>query len=191
VLASDTLLATALPGPVTLRRLTAADARVFAEHVALDLERLGEYLAWPARTVTPEGAERWLGAHERREDGRVLAAGTWSGQRLLGGAVLFHHDAGQGNIEIGCWVVSGAEGTGVAFAACKELLAIARNELGAERVEWRTTTLNRRSLSLAGRLGFRHEGTLRSSYLLRGTRHDTAVLALVGAEIDRGAGGGG
>ena len=181
----DAALDTTHPAPVTLRRLTSADAVVFAEHIALDLERLGEYLPWPAHTATPEGAARWLGKYERGEDGRVLAAGAWRGPQLIGGAVLFHHDAGQRNIEVGCWVVSAGEGRGVAFSACRELLAIARNNLCVERVEWRTTNVNLRSRQLARRLGFRHEGTLRSNYLVRDTRYDTDVLALVGAEIDQ------
>jgi RimJ/RimL family protein N-acetyltransferase len=185
VLDHDAALDTTLPAPVTLRRLTSADAVVFAEHIALDLERLGEYLPWPAHTATQEGAARWLGKYERGEDGRVLAAGAWSGPQLIGGAVLFHHDAGQRNIEVGCWVVSSGEGCGVAFSACRELLAIARSDLCVERVEWRTTTVNLRSRHLASRLGFRHEGTLRSNYLVRDTRYDTDVLALVGAEIDQ------
>jgi len=184
VLESDVDLETALPGGVTLRRLSSGDAVVFAEHVALDLARLGAHLPWPARTATPQGAERWLEAYERGSDGRVLAAGAWSGARLLGGAVLFHHDAVNANIEIGCWVLQAGEGAGVAFSACRVLLGIARDALGAERVEWRTSTLNVRSLRLAGRLGFRREGTLRSNYVVAQARFDTAVLALVGAEID-------
>lgn len=181
----DAALETTLPGVVTLRRLTSGDAVVFAEHVAADLERLGEYLPWPAHTATPEGAERWLGRYERGEDGRVLVAGAWSGPQLVGGAVLFGYDAAQGNIEIGCWVVTAGEGYGVAFSACRELLAIARNELRVERVEWRTATANLRSHQLATRLGFRREGTLRSNYVVHETRHDTDVFALVGVEIDR------
>ena len=185
MLAHAAALETTLPAPVTLRRLTSGDAVAFAEHVAADLERLGEYLPWPADTATPEGAERWLGRYERGDDGRVLVAGAWSGSQLVGGAVLFHYDAGQGNIEVGCWVVSAGEGCGVAFSACRELLAIARNELGVERVEWRTAAVNVRSRQLARRLGFRREGTLRSNYVVHETRHDTDVLALVGVEIDR------
>ena len=44
--------------------------------------------------------------------------------------------------------------------------------------------LNTRSRRLAERLGFQHEGTLRSNYVLRGERLDTDVLSLVGAELD-------
>jgi ribosomal-protein-serine acetyltransferase len=185
VLDHDVILETSFPAPVTLRRLTSANAVVFAKHIALDLERLGEYLPWPARTTTPEGAAGWLGRYESGEEGRVLAAGAWSGPQLIGGAVLFHHDAPQGNIEVGCWVASAGEGCGVAFSACRELLVIARKELQVERVEWRTSTDNVRSRDLASRLGFRHEGTLRSHYRVRDTRYDTEVLALLGGEIDQ------
>jgi RimJ/RimL family protein N-acetyltransferase len=177
-------LPTRLSRPVTFRRLTTADAGAFADHIAGDVTRLAEHLPWPEATTTPEGAARWLGPYERREDGRVVVGGAWQDGRLLGGALLFHHAADQGIVEIGCWVVAAGEGAGVASAACSLLLGLARSELGAERVEWRTSTLNARSRRLAERLGFQPEGTLRSSYVLRGARLDTEVLSLVGAELD-------
>jgi ribosomal-protein-serine acetyltransferase len=187
VLICDALLDTRFPGPVALRRLTAGDAAAFSDHVAGDVDRLGEYLPWPARTATPLGAKAWLGRHERQETGRVLAAGAWNGSRLIGRAVLFSHDATQRNIEIGCWVVAAGEGRGVASAASRALLALARGDLQVERVEWRTASGNTRSRELARRLGFRHEGTLRSNYVLRGTRINTDVLSLIGSEIDQAA----
>jgi ribosomal-protein-serine acetyltransferase len=177
-------LNTGLPGTVELRRLTTADAAAYADHVARDGARLREHLAWPAVTDTPEGAERWLGAYERREDGRVVVAGAWHDGSLLGGALLFHHDPVNRNVEIGCWLVAAGEGHGVAAAACRAMLEIARRELEAERVVWRVAPGNVRSRRLAERLGFRYEGTARSDYLLRGTRYDTDVFSLVGAEID-------
>jgi RimJ/RimL family protein N-acetyltransferase len=64
------------------------------------------------------------------------------------------------------------------------LIGLARSELGAERVEWHSTTVNTRSRRLAERLGLQHEGTLRCDYVLRGERLDTDVFSLVGAELD-------
>jgi ribosomal-protein-serine acetyltransferase len=183
-------LRTRLPRPVTLRRLTTADAAAFAAHVAADLEHLGEHLPWPALTATEEGAERWLGLYERGEDGRVVAGGAWCDGELLGGALLLHHDPAHANVELGTWVATAGEGHGVAAAACRALLAVARGHLGAERVEWYAATGNVRSRRLAERLGFRHEGTLRSSYVLHGERYDIDLLSLVGPEIDRALGEG-
>lgn len=170
--------------PVMLRLLTAADAVPFAAHIAGDLARLGEHLPWPAGTSSVDGARAWLGAYELRREGRVIAVGAWDGSELTGGAVLFHHDPATATVELGCWVVAAAEGRGVAAGCCRTLLELARCELRAERVEWRATPANLRSRRLAERLGFRFEGSLRSSYLLRGTRLDVDVLSLVGEEID-------
>jgi ribosomal-protein-serine acetyltransferase len=180
-------LQTALPGTIVLRRLTTADADAFARHVARDGSRLTDYLPWPEATATPEGAAGWLGPYERQEDGRVLVAGAWGDGDLHGGALLFHHTPRFATIELGCWVVGGAEGKGVASAACRALIGLARRELAVERVEWMTTTMNARSRRLAERLGFTYEGTLRSAFVLGGVRHDLDVLSLVGEEIDAAA----
>jgi RimJ/RimL family protein N-acetyltransferase len=170
--------------PAILRRLTVADAVPFAAHIAGDLSRLGEHLPWPAATSSVDGARAWLENHELARDGRVIAVGAWEESRLLGGAVLFHHEPASAAIELGCWVVAEAEGRGIAAACCVELLELARSGLRAERVEWRTTPANMRSRRLAERLGFRYEGRLRSRYVLREARLDVDVLSLVGAEID-------
>ena len=75
------VLETGLPGPVTLQRITTADAVAFADHVEGDLARLREHLPWPEVTSTPDGAAEWLGRYERHEDGRVDVGGVWSGRR--------------------------------------------------------------------------------------------------------------
>jgi ribosomal-protein-serine acetyltransferase len=84
-------------------------------------------------------------------------------------------------------VEAAGEGHGLASAACRALLRVARADLRVERIEWRSTTVNVRSRRLAERLGFRYEGTLRSNYLLGAARLDTDVLSLVGGEIDQAA----
>jgi len=184
VLETPVDLETRLPGRVTFSLLTAADADAFAAHVSADLDRLRTHLPWPDATSTPEGAAGWLGAYERQEDGRVGVGGMWHDGRLLGGALLFHHDPQAAIVELGCWVVAAGEGAGVVSAACRRLLGHARADLAVERVEWHAGTTNERSRRLAERLGFVHEGTLRSNYPLRGERLDTDVLSLVGAELD-------
>jgi ribosomal-protein-serine acetyltransferase len=183
VLDDGLVLTTRHPDRLIARRLTASDAPAFARHVARNLAHLGVFLPWPAVTDTPDGAARWLGGYERREDGRVVALGAWQGQELLGGAVLFQHDANQANVELGCWVAAEGEGQGVASALCRMLLVVAHADLAAQRVEWRTASNNKRSRGLAERLGFRYEGTLRSIFVLRGSRLDMDVLSLVGEEI--------
>jgi ribosomal-protein-serine acetyltransferase len=183
----DQPLATRAPTPLRLRTLTPADAAAFARHIAADAEHLREHLPWPDIAADPAGAREWLELYASGRDGRVLVAGAFNGAEIVGGALLTHHEPAMAAIELGCWAIAAVEGMGVARASCQALIAYARAQLRVERVEWRTTSVNARSRTLAERLGFRHEGTLRSNYVLRGERYDTEVLSLVGAEID-GAG---
>jgi ribosomal-protein-serine acetyltransferase len=176
-------LSTGYPEPVVLRKLSTADAELFARQVAADLDHLGEHLPWPELAKTPEGAADWLGKYERREDGRLVVGGALAGGELLGGALLLQYDERYATVELGVWIVSQAEGKGVATAACRALIELAHRELRAERIEWQTAPENVRSRRLAEKLGFQFEGRMRSTYEYRGRRHDTEVLSLVGEEI--------
>jgi len=180
----DQPLATRAPRPLRLRTLTPDDAQALARQAAADVDHLREHLPWAEPASDPAGAREWLQLYAARVDGRVVVVGAVDGDEIVGGAMLLHHVPSFANVELGCWVTSTVEGMGVARAVCRALIAYARAELGVERIEWRTTTVNARSRALAERLGFRHEGTLRSDYVLRGRRYDTDLLSLVGAEID-------
>lgn len=168
-----------------LTSLTAADAREFAVHISSDLERLSVFLPWPALTADEAGAAAWLGRYDTGDEGRALVAGLRVGGRLLGGVVLFRHDEHSASAELGCWAVAEGEGRGLVRAGCVEALRVARSGLRAERVVWQSDPANTRSRALAERLGFHHEGTLRSAYVLRDERRDSDLLSLVGVELDR------
>jgi ribosomal-protein-serine acetyltransferase len=178
-------LTTGFPEPLIFRKLSSADAPAFAEHVARDVDHLGAHLPWPNLTNKVDGARDWLAAYENQVDGRVVVAGAFAGDELMGGSLLLHHVPSHRNVELGVWAVSAAEGKGVASAACLALIALARRELRVERIEWTTTTENTRSRRLAEKLGFVFEGTHRWDYDLHGKRHDTWILSLVGEEIDQ------
>jgi ribosomal-protein-serine acetyltransferase len=180
----DRPLETRSPRPLRLRTLTPADAGAVARHAAADIEHLRQHLRWPEPASDPAGAREWLELYVRGDDGRVLVAGVFDGDEIVGGALLLHHDLEFSTIELGCWAASAVQGMRVARAACEALIAYARTELHVERIEWRCTTVNQRSRALAERIGFRHEGTLRSDFVMRGERYDSDVLSLVGAEID-------
>ena len=181
----DQPLDTRSPSPLHLRTLTPDDAFAFARHAAADVEHLREHLSWAEHATEPPGAAGWLDAYERGDDGRVLVAGAFDRDAIVGGALLLHHEPEVQAIELGCWAIRAVEGRGVARASCQALIAYAREELNAERIVWRCTTVNPRSRALAERLGFRYEGIARSSYVLRGERYDMDILSLVGAELDR------
>jgi ribosomal-protein-serine acetyltransferase len=180
----DQPLATRAPRPLRLRTLTPADADAFARHAAREIEHLREHLPWADAAAEPGGARVWLEAYARGAGGRVVVAGAFDGEEIVGGALLLHHEPEAHAVEIGCWATTAVERRGVARAACVALIAYARKQLAAERVVWRCPTANTRSRALAERLGFRYEGTMRSAYVLRDQRLDIEILSLVGTELD-------
>jgi ribosomal-protein-serine acetyltransferase len=150
-----------------------------------DLAHLGRHLPWPATTTTPRGAADFVGAYVRRDDGRELMLVLDEGGRLVGGTVLLHHDPHVGSVEVGCWIVSSAEGQGLVRRAVLATIAHARAVLGSHRVVWTAAAGNERSRALAERIGFVPEGRLRDAGLHEGRHQDLDVFSLVGAEIDR------
>ena len=180
----DQQLETRAAAPLRLRALTPDDAEALARCVAPDVAHLSEHLPWAEAAAQPAGARAWLAGYASGRDGRVLVAGAFDGDEIVGGATLLHHEPDTASIALGTWATSAVEGLGVARAACRAMIAYARTELHVERVAWTSTTVNPRSRALAERLGFRYEGTLRSAYVLHGRRYDLDVLSLVGAELD-------
>lgn len=170
---------------VLVRPLRPADMEAWVEHTRGDLAHLGEHLSWPERTCDPGRALQFITRYAEREGGRVVLLGSLLGERLVGGSVLMDHDPSTGSVELGCWAVSEIEGQGLTRRLCVETLRYAREALKAHRVQWKAASANRRSLALAGRLGFVYEGRLREAAVHHGRRQDLDVLSLVGAEIDR------
>jgi RimJ/RimL family protein N-acetyltransferase len=118
--------------PLRLRTLTPADAGAFARHAAADVEHLREHLGWAEAAADPAGAFAWLEAYAAGDDGRVLVAGAFDGDEIVGGVLLLHHEPDVAAVELGCWAVSAVEGQGVARGACAALIGFARRELRVE-----------------------------------------------------------
>ena len=79
-----------------------------------------------------------------------------------------------------------AQGTGAAMAATKEVLRIAFEELGLERVYLNVLSENTRARRFYEKAGFRHEGTFRRHLRLRGEWQDWEWYAILREEYDPG-----
>jgi RimJ/RimL family protein N-acetyltransferase len=131
----DRPLETRSPRPLRLRTLTPDDAPAFARHAAADIEHLREHLPWADPAKDPDGAAAWLDRYARGEDGRVLVAGAFDGDEIVGGALLAHHSADTATVHIGCWATTAVHGLGVARGACAALIEHARTALRVERYD--------------------------------------------------------
>ena len=98
---------------------------------------------------------------------------------FAGMVVLRHLEADHARAEVGFWVVPAARRRGLAEHAVGLLIGWAFAELGLERIELTTTPDNRAAAALAHKLGFTHEGVLRSRDIEHGRRVDIVWFGLL------------
>jgi RimJ/RimL family protein N-acetyltransferase len=105
---------------------------------------------------------------------------------LVGGSGLHRIDWSVPRFEVSYWCRTRFAGHGYITEAVRGIAAFAFDDLGARRVEIRCDSLNRRSASVAERVGFRFEGELRNAELgVDGEPRNTLVFSMIPEE--RGA----
>ena len=134
----------------------------------MDLEREGQ--AWL------EGSQLPLAITVKAEDG-------W---HLVGWVTLLI-DGPARSAEVGYWLDAGFEGRGLVTRAVTAVLDHALGPLGLHRVELQTTTNNKRSQSVAQRLGFTQKGVLRETAAFPDKRRDVVVHGLLAGEWHKAA----
>lgn len=105
-----------------------------------------------------------------RQDGQVAGATT---ARIN----LYEKSA-----TIGYWLGEAYEGRGLITRAVSALLDTLFNEYDIARAIIDTSVMNKRSRSVAERLGFTHEGTMRGAQAYPGERRDLVVYGLLREE---------
>ncbi|MBF4633558.1 GNAT family N-acetyltransferase [Agreia pratensis] len=163
-----------------------------ASLVLRDLDTVDEMLALTERNLGRlRKWEHWAHAEQTRE--ALAAYTTWLvSQYSLGyavpaairlddqlvGVVTARTDSYSLVTELGFWIDGAFEGRGLVGRASAALVHRLQNA-GAPRIEIKTSVQNDRSRRVAERLGFVHEGTLRSALQVGDTRHDLAVYGWV------------
>jgi RimJ/RimL family protein N-acetyltransferase len=121
----------------------------------------------------------WLGRYEREWDEGRSSAGFAVRDAETGAVVAFagfvRLDLDQEEGEIGYVVARAARGRGVAGRSVDLLTRWGFDVLGLQRIELRIDPANAPSARVARRVGYRHEGTLRSLYFKEGRRSDVDV----------------
>lgn len=167
-------------GPVTLRGWTADDAEaVLAACQDAETQR---WMDVPVPYL-PEHAADFVGAHSRQQwssqRGAPFAIVATDDDRVLGACGLVAVTAPDLVAEVVCGVAPWARGRKVAQRAVRLLCDWALTDVGLARLEFYVEPSNVASRALADRLGCQFEGVLRSKALIRGTRRDMALYALI------------
>ncbi|WP_380279188.1 GNAT family N-acetyltransferase [Kitasatospora purpeofusca] len=133
------------------------DAEYFVHDLAIDGWRTGENLVWCV-------FERETGA-------------------LVGSQGLMACAGRPGAAEVGWWAAKEFRGRGYTVEAAAAVARYGLRELGLRRLEWLAYVGNEGSRAVAGKVGFRFEGTLRSYSEQRGRFLDTWIASLLAGDL--------
>lgn len=144
-----------------------------------NLDRLREWEPWAQGEQTESGLEAFT-IHELHQwvEGRSLPAAILHDGQVVG-SVGARIDPYAGTADVGYWIDIDAEGRGLVTRATAALIEHLHADLGIRRVEIRAATNNTRSRSVAERLGFALEGTLRAAQVVGDRTNDIALYALI------------
>jgi RimJ/RimL family protein N-acetyltransferase len=151
-------------GRLILRPLAPGDGPLINEAVLASFDQLARFIPWAKER--PSVAESETFAREAAAQFRVrerlgLLIVRKADGLLIGGSGLHNIDWAVPSFEVGYWLRTSAEGHGYMTEAVQAQIAWAFGPLRAERVMLRCDVRNTRSMAVAQRAGFTHEGTLR------------------------------
>lgn len=173
------------PQNVRLRPFTATDAPMLYEAVTESFEQLHQWLAWCHDSYSIEDAYTWC-AHAASELARQTAFHfavevqndtKWV---LAGGCGIARtHDHHNNVGELGYWTRTALTGRGIATTAAQQMVMMAFNQFGFERIEIIVATPNKASQHVAEKLGAQREAVLRSRIAVGTKRYDAFLYSIL------------
>ncbi len=157
-------------------------------HAAVNesLDELLPWMDWPEQHKTVEDSEEKARLNRVRflERSDLLLLLFLKGTNtLVGGSGLHRMDWSVPRFEIGYWCRTRFVGSGYITEAVRGITTFAFERLGARRVEIRCDTLNRRSVRVAERAGYRLEGELRNAEVgAEGEPRNVLVFSMIPEE---------
>lgn len=145
---------------------------------------INRWFRFDAGRITAESTLKFI-RNSFTEENRHYAIAD-SSDDYLGTISLEDIDTENGHALFAISLRSCAVGTGAASAAAKELLRIAFEELGLERVYLNVLSDNIRARRFYEKMGFRYEGCFRRHLNLRGEWRDWAWYAILKDEYHAG-----
>jgi len=175
---------------LVLRCWDPADAELLADAVSSSLPELRQWMPWAHDE--PSTLDRRIDLlrefRSKFDAGEDWIYGIFSpdGATVLGGTGL-HPRVGDGALEIGYWIRSGATGAGLGGEAAAAMTRAGFRVCGVDRMEIRVDPDNTRSAAIPERLGYTMEARLRRRLppLAPGTqRTDVLVYTMFAEEFE-------
>lgn len=174
-----------LMADVRLRLFEERDADELYRLIDDNRERLARWMEW-ASPQTLDGTRDFIRRTRRQlADNDGMQTALVVGGRIAGAVGVHDVCWARGTTSVGYWLGAEFEGRGAMTAAVRAYVDHAFGPWALHRVELRADVDNARSRAIAERLGFTHEGVLRSCALVGDRRRDHAVYAVLASEWAR------
>ncbi len=145
-----------------------------------DRAYLREWLPWVDATQTQDDTLSFIRSSlEQFASNKGFVAGIWTGRQFCGVIGTHQLDWLNRKVEIGYWLGRSFQGKGVMTAACQVVVTHLLHEMDLNRVAIHCASGNLKSCSVAQRLGFSEEGSVREAQLLHGQFHDLRRFAML------------
>ena len=142
-----------------------------------------ERLYWMDSEYTLERASEFVRKGlQMLMDGVGFSMGIWYRNDFVGLVGLSHVSRRTRSGELGYWLISEAEGKGLATRSCAAMIDYAFTEYGLRRIAVRIARSNAKSCAIPERLGFTMEGTARAAEPVGDRWEDLLVYGLLAEE---------
>ncbi len=166
-----------------LRQLCLDDAGAIAGIVLENYDHLHEWLPWVNEDYSAEVTSAFVeSAMKKFQEGESFHALVLDVGRIAGQIGFNAIDRADDWAEIGYWLASEFEGSGLMTRCCRALINYGFDEFALNRIVIRCATENTKSQAIPSRLGFTVEGVLREAEKLHGRYVDLKVFSLLKSE---------
>lgn len=158
-------------------------AEFLFEIVNQQREYLGRWLEWVDASKCPEDMyPHLLKSSETKNSNYYIILK----KEIIGSISFVDFSETQKTAEIGYWLSLKYNGKGIMTNAVKVLENYAFDNLGLNRIQIRVDSENKKSCKVPLRAGYKKEGVLRQSSLLRGIPRDIVVYSKIKSEWEKG-----
>ncbi len=167
---------------LVLRCYEPTDAQMLSDSINESLEHLRPWMPWAHGEPEPaeakvEHLKRFRGMFDLQQD-YIYGIFNQQETRLLGGTGL-HTRLGKEQLEIGYWIHKDFANQGLVTESTTALVKVAFEVIHIHRIEIHCDPRNLASASIPRKLGFTHEGTLRSKMRFLDHWIDSMIWGLV------------
>jgi ribosomal-protein-serine acetyltransferase len=166
-----------------LRSLQPDDAPALFKAVDESRHHLRPWLRWVDATTKQEHILQFiLRTQQQLHNQTALELGLVHNREIIGGIGMHDWDHTLKKAQLGYWIRKEYEGKGIVHKCLTRFIDVLFEKPGLNKIEIHFMPSNKRSASIASRLGFKVEGVIRQSYFMNGRLEDLVITGLLKTE---------